>query len=147
MGNTMSIADGYALTYRIPSMADYLRLREEAGLTPRDEAAASAGLPNSFIAVVIEHEGEAIGMGRIVGDGALFFQIVDIAVLPAHQGKGLGKAIMQALMERLAERAPGRAYVSLIADGDASHLYAGYGFEPVAPKSQGMAMWLDPADG
>ena len=62
MGNTMSIADGYALTYRIPSMADYLRLREEAGLTPRDQAAANAGLPNSFIAVVIEHEGEAIGI-------------------------------------------------------------------------------------
>lgn len=141
----MTIADGYTCSYSVPSVGDYLRLRAEAGLTPRDEAAAIVGLPNSFVAVVIEHEGEAIGMGRIIGDGALFFQVVDIAVLPAHQGRGLGKAIMQALMERLAERVPGRAYVSLIADGGASHLYAAYGFEPVAPKSQGMARWLDPS--
>ena len=73
--------------------------------------------------------------------------LVGRTALVTGSSKGLGKAIMQALMERLAERVPGRAYVSLIADGDASHLYAAYGFEPVAPKSQGMAMWLDPADG
>ena len=83
-------------------------------------------------------------MGRVVGDGGLFYQIVDLAVLPQHQGKGLGKAIMAALMERLAATAPARAYVSLIADGDARHLYARYGFELVAPASVGMALWLTP---
>jgi hypothetical protein len=33
---------------------------------------------------------------------------------------------------------PGNSYVSLIADGEASKLYAQYGFEPVMPRSQGM---------
>ncbi len=28
-------------------------------------------------------------MGRIVGDGAINFDIVDVAVDPAHQGKAL----------------------------------------------------------
>ena len=32
-----------------------------------------------------------IAMGRLIGDGALFLQVVDIAVRPGHQHKGLGK--------------------------------------------------------
>ena len=48
--------------------------------------------------MVIEHGGKAIGMGRVIGDGGTAFQITDIAVLPEHQGKGLGKRIMAALV-------------------------------------------------
>lgn len=133
----------FNLEYRIPPVEDYLRLREIAGLTPRDVESAETGLPNSSVAVVVTEGDAIVGMGRAVGDGALFFQIVDIAVDPRHQGQGIGKAIMAALMERLAQIVPGRAYVSLMADGEAHRLYSQYGFEPVAPKSRGMAMWLD----
>ena len=70
------------------------------------------------------------------------YQVVDIAVEPAHQGRGLGKAIMSALMCELKLIAPAEAYVSLIADGDAKHLYAQHGFEPTTPKSIGMAQWI-----
>jgi hypothetical protein len=51
---------------------------------------------------------------------------------------------MQALTDALAERITAPAYVSLVADGDAQRLYAQYGFEPVAPRSIGMAQWLNP---
>jgi len=135
----MTIPDNYSCVHAIPSLDDYMRLRRESGLTPRDALAAEAGLPNSFVAVVIAHEGETVGMGRVIGDGGLFFQVVDIAVLPAHQGKGLGKAIMRALMDRLAQSIAAAAYVSLIADGEARHLYVAHGFAPVAPKSISMA--------
>ncbi len=37
-------------------------------------------------------------MGRIVGDGAINFDIVDVAVDPAHQGKGLGRLVMEKLV-------------------------------------------------
>ena len=136
---------GYMLLDRIPEISDHLRLRTEAGLTPHDPAAARAGLPNSFAAVQVTHGDEIIGMGRVVGDGGLFFQVVDIAVLPAHQGKGVGKAIMCALLDSLREKLTAPAYVSLIADGDAQHLYTQYGFAPVAPKSIGMFQWIAPA--
>ena len=81
-------------------------------------------------------------MGRIIGDGGTAFQIVDIAVEPEHQGQGLGKLIMTALVDHLRANAPASAYVSLIADGDARHLYAKFGFEPVMPASIGMALWV-----
>ncbi|GLQ09073.1 N-acetyltransferase [Devosia yakushimensis] len=128
----------YVLTAETPSVADYRRLREIAGLSGKSQAAAEAGLPNSWFAVIIRHGDAVIGMGRVIGDGGTAFQIVDIAVEPAHQGKGLGKQIMAALMDHLRRNAPATAYVSLIADGDARHLYAKYGFEPVMPASIGM---------
>lgn len=133
------MTDLYRLVPDVPSVEDYLRLRVDAGLSPKSREGASVGLPNSWFGVTLMFEGRAIGMGRIIGDGGTAFQIVDIAIEPAHQRKGLGKRIMAALMDRLATEAPEGAYVSLIADGDARHLYAQYGFEPVMPASIGMA--------
>ena len=130
----------YILVAETPSTADYRHLREVAGLSGKSQEAAEAGLPNSWFAVTVRQGDAVIGMGRVIGDGGTAFQIVDIAVEPAHQGKGLGKRIMAALMDHLRQHAPATAYVSLIADGDARHLYAKYGFEPVMPASIGMAM-------
>lgn len=76
-------------------------------------------------------------MGRIVGDGALNFDIVDIAVDPDHQGRGLGRQIMEALIAWLDANAFKGAYVTLVAD--VPDLYAKFGFESVRPESEGMA--------
>lgn len=133
------MTDDYRLTAETPSPADYLRLRVEAGLSPKTTEGAAAGLPNTVYAVVIRRNGEAVGMGRIIGDGGLFFQVVDIAVQPAHQGRGLGKTIVAALVDHLRATAPKGAYVSLMADGEAHRLYAQYGFALTASRSVGMA--------
>jgi ribosomal protein S18 acetylase RimI-like enzyme len=132
----------YRVTRETPSVADFCRLRRNSGLTPRSARAAAAGLPNSVACVCVRQGDDVVGMGRVIGDG-LCYQIVDIAVDPAHQGQGLGKAIMASLMDQLRAIAPAEAYVSLIADGEACRLYAQYGFEPTAPASIGMAMWLN----
>ncbi len=126
------------LIARTPSPAEYLRLRAAAGLSPFSAEAAEMALPQTLFAVVLETDGQAIGMGRLIGDGGCFFQIVDIAVDPAHQGQGLGKRIMAALMDHVATLPKG-AYVSLIADTPADRLYAQFGFAPTAPRSIGMA--------
>jgi ribosomal protein S18 acetylase RimI-like enzyme len=133
---------GYSLHDQIPSVETYLRLRRIAGLSPKTETGAALGLPHTLIAVQIVHDGQPVGMGRVVGDGALFVQVVDIAVDPDHQGRGLGKAIMARLMERMRADLPSGTYVSLLADGEAQRLYAQYGFALTAPASVGMAMKL-----
>lgn len=136
---------GYELSLETPALADYQRLRAEAGLSPFTADAARAGLPGTFLGAVVRRGGTAIGMGRVVGDGGLFFQLVDIAVQPGHRGKGLGKAIVGTLLEAIAARIAAPAYVSLVADGEAHRLYARFGFAPVAPKSIGMAQWVQPS--
>ena len=130
--------DNSQLTPRTPTPDEYLTLRAAAGLSPFSRAAAELALPNTIFAVVIEEAGRAIGMGRLISDGGCFFQIVDIAVDPAFQGRGLGKRIMAGLMAHVATLPKG-AYVSLIADTPADRLYAQLGFVPTAPRSVGMA--------
>ena len=129
----------YTLVERLPTVSEYRDLRRLSGLSEKTIEAAERGLPATLFAVVIEADGAAIGMGRVIGDGGTAYQVVDIAVLPAHQKKGLGKRIVTALVGWLRANAPKSAYVSLIADGPAKDLYAQYGFEPVMPESIGMA--------
>ena len=132
----------YAFHAETPDPETYRRLRAVSGLSPKSEEAARRGLPNTLHAVTARFDGRTIAMGRVVGDGGAFFQIVDMAVEPAHQGQGIGKAIVAALVDWLRETAPDSAYVSLVADGDARQLDAQFGFEPVMPASIGMALTI-----
>ncbi len=141
----MSLPDGYVLTAETPPIDDYLRLRVIAGLTPKPREGAERGLPHTLHGVVIRQGDTVVGMGRLVGDGGLFLQVVDIAVDPAHQGKGLGKAIVAALVDHARAVTPPGAYVSLMADGEAWKLYSQFGFVPTAPRSIGMAFVTGPA--
>ncbi|MFE7672629.1 GNAT family N-acetyltransferase [Streptomyces albidoflavus] len=131
-------SDPYSLRVGPPVVDTYLRLRVVSGLSAKTREAAEAGLPNTWHGVTVLCEGEPVGMGRVIGDGGCFFQVVDICVAPEHQGQGLGKRIMGELVGELERRAPDGAYVSLIADGDARFLYEKFGFRETAPASVGM---------
>ena len=135
----MTAASPYTTRLAIPSIATYQQLRVAAGLSAKTTAAAAKGLPNSLFAVQVLLGDDVVGMGRVIGDGGCFFQVVDIAVLPAHQGKGLGKLIMREISRFIDSDVPDSAYVSLIADGQAQDLYAQFGFQHTAPASVGMA--------
>jgi len=116
----------------------YRGLRDLSGLSPKSRVASELGLKNSLQAVMIKIDDEIIGMGRLIGDGGCFCQVVDICVNPKVQGLGVGKAIMKNLMDFIEHHLPETCYVSLIADGDASYLYEKFGFRDTAPKSKGM---------
>lgn len=126
----------YQVIKKVACVDDFLRLRVITGLTPRPYEAAKRGLPNSLFGVHIIYQSQTIAMGRVVGDGALNFEIVDVAVAPDFQGKGLGRMIMQAIMDYLASDAPTGAYITLMAD--VPELYAKFGFELSRPDSEGM---------
>ncbi|WP_017462279.1 GNAT family N-acetyltransferase [Dyella ginsengisoli] len=133
---------GAELSLTPPGEDEYRALRIAAGLSAMSPEGARLGLPASWCSVCLRHEGELVGMGRVVGDGGLFLFVVDIAVTPAWQGKGLGRRIMQALMDEVHARAPARTMVALIADGTAYRLYEKFGFKLVGPGAHGMLMRL-----
>ena len=76
----------------------------------------------------------------MIGDGRQPLEVVDVAVDPDWQRRGICYSIMAALLEFLQANAPPSAYVSLIADGDASQLYQKFGFELTSPESVGMGL-------
>ena len=130
----------YTCVLETPSIQTYQALRLGSGLSGKTDEAAVRGLPNTLFAVqILDAESQPVGMGRVIGDGGCFFQVVDIAVLKAHQGKGLGKRIMSEIRKYIDANVPPSGYVSLIADGQAQDLYAQFGFVQTAPSSVGMA--------
>ena len=144
MMDSAALPAGYRLADGPPTVADYLLLRERAGLSPRRQDQAQAALAGSWAAVHVLYEVEAktVGMGRLLGDGGWYFHVVDMAVLPEHQRRGLGDAILAVLLERIRREAPAGAHVNLLADPPGRRLYARHGFTPTAPDSIGMARAL-----
>jgi len=130
--------DDIVLVERFPEIDDYLRLRIAAGMHAMSREAAARALPNTLYGVHLEQGGEVVGMGRVIGDNGCFFTVVDIAVAPRLQARGLGKRIMTALDAWLQRNVPPSAYVTLIADGDAKYLYAKFGFVESAPIAVNM---------
>ncbi|KAF2400669.1 acyl-CoA N-acyltransferase [Trichodelitschia bisporula] len=135
-----SSVPGYILVSRAPRIDACLHLRVSCGLTPRTAAQAELALAGSWYMVHILHldSNKVVGMGRIIGDGGGYFHIVDIAILPEHQRRGLGDWIMHALIDHIKEEAPEGAYVNLIADLQGKKLYARHGFVETSPKAEGM---------
>lgn len=126
----------YQVVEEVAPVDDFVRLRIISGLTPRPREAAEKALPNSLFGVHIVLNDQVIGMGRVVGDGALNFELVDVAVDPEHQGKGLGSLIMQRIMNYLDLEAPKGSYITLMAD--VPELYKKFGFELSRPRCEGM---------
>lgn len=119
-----------------PSPEEFVSLRGAAGLNAHTVEAARHGLGNELFAVTVRDGEEAVAMGRVVGDGATVYHVVDIAVHPDHQGEGLGRRLMEELLAYLDENAPETAYVNLIAN--VPEFYERFGFEACTPELVGM---------
>lgn len=72
--------------------------------------------------------------------GSVDFHIVDMATLPEHQGRGLGRRVLTDLLAQIEEVAPDGPYVTLMADAPGRPLYASTGFVETAPTSLGMLL-------
>jgi GNAT superfamily N-acetyltransferase len=138
---------GYRLVPIAPSVEDYLMLRELSGLSVKTREQAAAGLPGGWRACHVVHEAteRTVAMGRILGDGGWYFHIVDMAVLPDHQRRGLGAAVLAWLLEEIRTGAPANPWVTLMADPPGRPLYRRFGFVETAPGSLGMGQILAPA--
>jgi ribosomal protein S18 acetylase RimI-like enzyme len=136
-----AVSGGYRLVEGPPALADYLSLRLRSGLTPKTELQGEAALRGSWFAVhALASGGTTVGMGRVIGDGGWYFHIVDMAVLPEHQRRGIGDAMLTSLIDQIRRNAPSEPYVTLLADEPGRKLYARHGFVATAPQSIGMKL-------
>jgi GNAT superfamily N-acetyltransferase len=119
----------YQLIERVATADEYRALCVSVGWGEiiNFEAARTA-LPHSLYGVVVARGDHIIGMGRIVGDGAIFYYIQDVAVHPDHQRQGVGKLILRALVTWINDHAPEKAFVGLFADHGKEAFYEQFGF-------------------
>lgn len=121
------------LQYRENSLSaeDFIRLRVEVGRVciplPQAEAALRSGLYN----VTAFYGEKAVGMGRLVGDGAMYWYIQDMAVLPEFQRQGIGKHIVEMLLFHAYEHTPSGCFstVGLMAAKGKEGFYEKLGFK------------------
>ncbi len=128
----------FSIEAGVPDVDTYLQLREKAGMRARTIQGATKGLGSELFSVILRasESGEAVGMGRVVGDGGTVFHICDMAVDEKWQGKGGGTMIMNSLMEYILKEASPQSYINLMADVDG--FYERWGFKPTVPNSRGM---------
>jgi GNAT superfamily N-acetyltransferase len=120
----------YRLEERLPTLDEYRRICVDVGWEPViNFDAAAESLRESRCSFVAVRDGETVGMGRIVGDGAIYFYVQDVAVLRAYQGRGIGSQILTALVGWVARNAPEKAFVGLFAAPGTEPFYRGFGFE------------------
>lgn len=82
------------------STEEYLELRKKVGWRALSEGQAELAISRSLYFVkAVDEYGNTIGMGRIVGDGAVICYIQDLVVLPDVQGRGIGSAIIDKLID------------------------------------------------
>lgn len=121
-----------------PTVADYNRLREAVGWGKKEPAVIEDALAGSLFSVCAVYDGQVVGMGRVVGDGAIWNYIQDIIVLPQYQEQGIGEKIMQAIIAHLSEHMPHGSDVALITRRKNVGFYERYGFVESSPDAPSM---------
>lgn len=88
------------LTFRedVKDVETYLALRAQVGWMALDRGQARLALENS-LKIYMAYDGEQpVGMGRIVGDGAVICYIQDLIVVPEYQSRHVGSQLIERLI-------------------------------------------------
>ncbi len=78
---------------------NFVKLRVATGFADIPVEHAKKALQNGLLNVSAVKDGKLVGMGRLVGDGAMYWYLQEIAVLPDYQGMGIGTMIVNYLVD------------------------------------------------
>ena len=106
----------------------YITIREACGFGKISLEQSAESLSNSLFFVTVFHSKKLVGLGRIVGDGTLFFYITDVLVSPEMKGKGIGKTIMKLLISYLEKSAGPSSTIAVLAAPAKEGFYEKFGF-------------------
>lgn len=112
-------------------------LYQSAGLGSKTAAELELVFGNSRYVCFAREGGRLVGAGRALSDGLDVAYLADIAVLPSHQGCGLGKRMVDDLLLRL----QGHRKIILYAAPGKEPFYTKFGFKKMLTA---MAIFANP---
>ena len=121
---------------------DFVSLKVSVGFMERPLEQVERALKNGLFNVSAICDGKVVGMGRLVGDGAMYWYLQEIVVHPDYQGKGIGKSIVKRLIEHVKSTAiPGsQVTIGLSAAKGKDAFYEKFGFVSRPTESCGPGM-------
>lgn len=122
------LADKFFLTLESPTVAEFLTLRSRVEWGDLEANLAEKSLNNSLFHVIVRHENQLVGMGRVVGDGAMYFYIQDVVVDPSYQKMGIGAALMDKIEGYLSDVTSQGSTIGLLAAQGKEAFYSRYGY-------------------
>ncbi len=124
----------------------YLELRASVGWKLLKEGQAKKALENSLFTLAAYIDGKPVGMGRIVGDGAVICYIQDLVVKPEYQKNGVGRVIMERLIEFVTaiKEKDTEIMMCLMCAKGREHFYEKFGFigRPTEDLGPGMIQYI-----
>lgn len=141
-GEEMLMGIQFELADNVLEAEDFVRLKVAAGFLDRPREQVEKALENGLFNVSALCDGKVVGMGRLVGDGAMYWYLQEIIVLPEYQGRGIGKSIVNRLLEHIENSLlPGTgAQIALTAVKGKEPFYEKFGFEV---SQTGMKRWVE----
>jgi len=134
----------YNISFNSPVVEDFIQLRAKIGWGETDLAMAKNSLNASLFHVTIYAQSQLVAMGRVVGDGAMYFYIQDVIVNPSHQGRGLGKIVMENIENFLTKTSKKGSTVGLLAAQGKENFYKTWGYleRTGSPLGKGMCKFI-----
>ena len=95
-------------------------------------------LKSSLFSIVAIEDETVVGLGRIIGDGGLYFYIQDLIVHPDFQNNGIGKSLMSKLTDYIETKAETGAFIGFMAAKGTAKYYEPFGFTSSDSNAPGM---------
>ena len=125
----------------------YLSLRKAVNWKELSREQAEKALQNSLYILTAYENEEPVGMGRIVGDGAVICYVQDLIVIPEKQSDGIGGMILSRLKEFVTQEGiPGTTMMfDLMCAKGRENFYEKHGFiaRPTEDLGPGMIQYLE----
>ncbi len=125
----------------------YILLRKKVGWKKLSDRQIDLALNNSLFNVCAFIDDLPVGMGRIVGDGAVVCYIQDLVIHPEYQQLGIGSLILKSLIEyvsKIQEKDTQMMLCLMSAKGrDDFYIKNGFIKRPNDNLGSGMIMYLE----
>lgn len=123
---------------------EFSKLRSSVGLNVLSDEQINKAIANSLYTLCVRDNNNAIGMGRLVGDGAYVYYLQNINVMPQYQGLGIGAIIINNLITYIKQdKLPNTSVMILLMSSKGSEKFyekLGFRSRPNDKEGSGMIM-------
>lgn len=120
------------------TVAAYQALRGTTSWEKLPDTQVREALSKDLHSVTVFKDDGPVGMGRVVGDGSIYFYVQDVIVHPNHQGCGIGKLIMESIEGYFEQSITGYAFIGLMSAQGVQEFYRKLGYQARPDGAPGM---------